>query len=153
MIDKLFPGRCPTHERNLYLHVIAFKAKHGSLPNGQTFHVSHQCGIPARFEHVVAETAVVSNARKNCIRCIETNHVDKVGKRIVVITCDGHGSPNICTLPLQYTTGNYTLVKRLAMPRGTTKIGEGRHTKQSRKKQFKEFKSKKKAKYLPRSSQ
>ena len=106
IVKSLFPSGNSKAERNIYLHVIAFKAKHGYVPDGRHRHVSHLCDVPSCFHdgHLVDEDAETNNRRKNCRRCLllPPEYMVADGRRVVVLACNGHGSDIKCIIPTEY---------------------------------------------------
>ncbi len=69
------------HDRKpLPLHVLSFIDEKGFQPDGRTLQVSHLCHTPACFnpEHLIAETPLANNNRKNCLVWIDCQRCKKV---------------------------------------------------------------------------
>jgi hypothetical protein len=136
----------PGSERTTYLHVIAFKALHGYVPDGVREHISHLCHEPACFfhEHLCVESAQVNNLRKNCKSCLVVPQV-LIGpkqRKLVVVVCDGHGTANRCVIaPRYFDKTKYKLVipEENPEPLPATVKGDGRAVKRARKTLWKQY--------------
>lgn len=142
MMDKLFNDG---DEKNIYLHVISYKATNGTCPDGVHTQVSHMCHVQSCFnpDHLVSESAYINNQRKNCTRALllppNVTDVKTQGLRIVVRTCNGHGTTNMCIMPIIYNdTKNYKVVNPDTTTTMTTTVpqtvlGKGGHHSKTRK--------------------
>jgi hypothetical protein len=125
-----------TTERDILLHVVAYKAEHGNVPDGRSVHVSHLCAERACFnpKHLASDSAMVNNSRKNCKRAVIAPQIEGQEKRLIIRTCTGHGSHYKCILPQKfYNDEEYSIIDEEPDSPKETIGGKGANQKQARK--------------------
>lgn len=152
-VKELFKDDNKTTEKNVYLHVISYKATHGTCPDGVHMQVSHLCHIPACFnpDHLVSEATHINNQRKNCTRALLLpSNVDQESIRIVVRTCTGHGTTNLCIMPIIYNDNKHYKVVNpdTTTPVPETVFGGGGHASVTRKNSWGDWERKKRREQL-----